>query len=424
MQDIINICAKLKKINKKAYCIWSFCISRILWVYHDSDIDLATDALPEEIEKVLNVVWNIWRKYWTLIVKEWNTKIEITTFRKDIWSINQRRPVNVTFTDDIKEDAGRRDFTINAIYYDPLEGIYIDPFWWIPDLSNKIIRFVWDINKRLDEDVLRLLRFVRFKSKFNLKYADNNYSKIIKSRTTELKNISVERIKSELDKILVWKYNIKWLKYLKSIWFFKHFMPEVEKLIEAPWWPKHHLEWNVWIHTLLVIKELNKETEIDDIDLYWASLLHDIGKFNTVSFDDKWNVHYYNHDKIWAKMFVNIAKRLKFSKESTDKIFFLIDNHIKIWDLFEMKKYKAYRFIMKKYFQELLILCKCDSLGKNPRNQNFYKKAERFFHEWSKKLQQLDLITWNEIMIKYPKLKWNDIGKKIEEENNKILNNL
>ncbi len=424
MNNIISIAKKLKSINKSAYVIWSYCVSRILWIKHYWDTDLATDALPEEMEKVLNVVWNVWKKYWTLIIKEWWEPFEITTFRKDIWSINQRKPVNVAFTHSLEEDAARRDFTVNCIYLDPLCDKYIDPFWWIKDLENNIIRFVWDINERLNEDVLRLLRYVRLKSKLWLKEADANYNKIIKNRVEELENISVERIKEELDKILLSKLNIDWLKYLKEIWFFARFIPDIDNLSKTIGWPKHHLEWNVWIHSLMLIEELNK-LDSNDLDMYWACLLHDIWKFQTIDHDKDWNVHYYNHDKLWAQMFKkNIARKFRFSKKSTDKIFWLIDNHIRIIHILEMKKYKAYRFILNKHFKDLITLCRCDSLWKIPREWKRVDDIEKFYTESMKKLSKVKLLTWDDILKKWPNLKWNEIGKRLEEGNSKVFNSM
>ena len=422
MNNIISVATKIKSINKSAYVIWSYCVSKLLWIKHYWDTDLATDALPEEIEKVLKVIWTVWKKYWTLIVSEWWEIFEITTFRKDIWSINQRKPVNVEFTLDLNEDASRRDFTVNAIYLDPLSGKFIDPFWWIKDLKNKTIRFVWDIEKRLNEDVLRLLRFVRLKSKLWLKEADKNYKDIITKRVNELENISVERIKDELDKILLSKLNIEWLKYLKDIWFFALFIPEIENLSKTKWGPSHHLEWDVWIHSLMLIEELNILT-CDDVDMYWACLLHDIWKYQTIDYDSDWNVHYYNHDKLWAQMFKkNIAGKFRFSNKSAGKIFWLIDNHIRIIHILKMKKYKACRFMLSEYFPDLITLCRCDSLWKLPREWKRVDDIKYFYDKSMEELSKIKLLTWDDILKKWPDLKWNEIWKRIEEENNKIFN--
>lgn len=424
MNNIKSIANKIKSIGHNAYVVWSYCVSKVMWIDHYWDTDFATDALPEQVEKVLNVVWRIWKKYWTLIVKEGEKTFEITTFREDIWSINQRRPSNVVFTKDLKQDASRRDFTINALYYDPIENKFIDLFWWINDIKNGIIRFVWDINKRLDEDMLRLLRFVRLRSRLWFKEADENYTKIFKNRILELKNISSERVKEECDKILLTKLNVEWLIYLKEIWFFLHFIPELEVLSKIPWWPRHHLEWDVWTHTLMVIKELNK-LNCSDVDIYWACLLHDIWKALTYSFDEEKNIHYIDHDKIWAGLFSkNISRSLKFSNKSSKKIKWLIDNHIRFIHLTEMKKVKAYEFMLHEFFDDLIILGTSDSIWKTPSEPWRIQNIKEFYLSSMNKFKKIKLLTWDDILKKYPNLQWSEIWKKLKEENNKILASL
>ena len=290
MNELISIARKIKQINKTCYVVWWYCRDRVLWIKKSTDIDLCTDASPEEIKSVLNIISEVWSKYWTFIVKEWDMVFEITTFRKDIGSVNYRKPAKIEFTDSLKEDSSRRDFTMNAIYYDILENKLIDPVWWIKDLKNWIISFVWNIEDRLEEDILRILRYIRFKNILWLKSKNSNYLKIIKSKVELLNNISVERIKQEFDKILISKWNINALKDLKSTWFLNLFLKDVDNLESTPGWAKWHLEWNVWIHTLMCIDILNKKDlfslkykKEDIIDLYWSVLTHDIWKNNTLA---------------------------------------------------------------------------------------------------------------------------------------------
>lgn len=424
MKNLENIARKLDKIWKKVYIVWSFNVHKILNKNFWSDFDLTTPATPDEIRSVLRVVWEIWSKYGTLIVKEWWQSFEITTFRKDIWSINRRKPANVEFCVDLEEDAKRRDFTFNAIYYDILEDKYIDPVWWINDLKNWVIRFVWDIEKRLDEDILRALRYVRLKNKYSLKPAEKIYSQILKNRMNELQNISKERIKQELDKMIIDKSNIGALKDLKNLRFFRSFIPQVDNLSLTPGWKLMHLEWNAWIHTLLSIKALNK-MKIKDVDIYWTTLFHDIGKYSTYSFDNFWNVHYFSHELEWANIFHNIiSKNLYFSKKSSKKILYLIKNHIRIWNIEQMNKIKAYKFMMNEYFESLIILYNVDNIWKNPPDNDCGSRLQKLFDKFKINFEKTKFIDGNDILKMYPNLKWPMIWAKLRQENDKILKDL
>ena len=424
MKNIESIAHKLATIWHKVYVVGSYNVYTILGRDTTSDIDLTTPAKPEEMRKVLNVVGEIGAKYGTLIVKEWWEIYEITTFRRDIGSLNQRRPEEVIYTDSMVEDAGRRDFTCNAIYYEPLKKEYVDPVWWLNDLRNWIIRFVWDANKRLDEDILRLLRYIRLKNKYWFNSIDNSYEVLLSERVTELASISWERIKQELDKILLDNTNTKALEDLKKYWFFREFFPSIDMLALTPWGKVIHQEGNVWVHTLLVIEQLNY-LNCQDIDIYWTALLHDIGKYPTHSYDEQGNIHYYKHAEIWAEMFSDsIVTELPFSNKSQWKIKWLIKNHIRIASIEDMRKLKQYEFMMHSYFSDLIILYTADNLGKIPTDKNSYVRLNNLYSAFQERLKTITFLTWNDIMRMYPNLEWREIWMRLKLENNRILENI
>lgn len=200
-------------------------------------MDITTDASPDEIARVLEIHGRIGGKYGTFIVREGEYVGEITSFRRDIGSVNARRPARVEFTSRLEEDALRRDFTFNAIYYDVLSGDFVDPTGGREDLKKKTIRFVGSIENRLQEDMLRMLRYVRLKNKYHLQPADGRYEEIIRERMGELGNIARERVKHELDRMLYDHYdhsNAHALRDLKELGFFRTFFPEIDRLSEAP----------------------------------------------------------------------------------------------------------------------------------------------------------------------------------------------
>lgn len=256
---------------------------------------------------------------------------ELTTFRRDIGSINHRKPAEVVFTKSLEEDAQRRDFTCNAIYYDILGETFIDPTGGMQDIENKAIRFVGNANARLQEDVLRLLRYVRIKHTFSFRDALKDTFEILKKHIQTLEELSVERVQQEFEKILCLENNTLALQELKDLGFFASFLPEVERLEQTPGGAPRHLEGNVWTHTLMTIQEMNNIAEKKEkVDLVWSMLLHDVGKADCLSFDENGRVHYYGHEQVSAKHFTNITHRWKFSNDSKKKIHFLIDNHLRV----------------------------------------------------------------------------------------------
>lgn len=422
-----ELASNFHKNNKNLYIVGGFCRDKILSIHQsETDIDFATDALPDEVKNITKCIWHIWKKYGTqLLAYEWKT-YEITTFRSDIWILDNRKPVEVQFTTDINLDAQRRDFTCNAIYYDIHKDEYIDPVWWIDDLKNRVIRFVWNPEERIKEDALRILRFIRFKNKYSLSPAQNYYFKIIKTHIWLLKNISKERIKDEIDKILLWKNNVQALKDLKEIWFFTIYLEELNKQSETPG-NSHHLEWDVWKHTLMTIEYLNnmdlsKYSKQEKIDFYWTMLLHDITKPICYSQDSKWEWHYYWHEKSGAEYVKQvIAKQLPFSKNSIEKITWIIENHLRIFKVFEMKKLKSRTLMMHKYWKYLMIVAEADHMGRIPANYDLIKKLHKYYQDFLNVLSKKQFKTWKDIIKDFPHLKSAAIWNKLKEINNQIL---
>lgn len=426
MLNIKNIAQKFQENNKNLYIVGGFCREKVLNIKNsETDIDFTTDALPEKVQKITKCIWHIWKKYGTqLLLYKWKT-YEITTFRSDIGVLDNRKPVEIQFTTDINLDSKRRDFTCNAIYFDPLSEKYIDPQSWIPDLKNKIIRFVGNPEKRIKEDALRILRFIRFKNKYSLSPAENNYFEIIKNNIWLLKNISPERIKDELDKILLWINNIQALKDLKKIWFFTVYLEELDKQSKTPW-NAYHLEWDVWTHTLMTIEYLNSmklsKNKTEKLDLYWTMLLHDYTKPICYSQDEKWEWHYYWHEKSGAELFKShVSKQLPFSKKSIEKISWIIENHLRIFKVFEMKTLKSRTLMIHKYWPDLMIIWEADHMWRLPANYNLIEKLHQFYNNFLKKLQNKIFYTGQDIMKEFPHLEWAAIWNKLKEVNNKIL---
>lgn len=425
-QNIISLAQKFHENNKNLYIVGGFCREKFLgWDGKNTDIDCATDCLPDELEKFANCLWHIGKKYGTQIVKQNNQTFEITTFRSDIWKLDNRKPVAVKFTEELELDAKRRDFTCNAIYYDILEEKYIDPENGIWDIENKKIRFIWSPQERIQEDALRILRAIRFKNQYNFDFADKNYYGILEKNIHLLKNISRERIKDELDKIFLNPHNTQAWRDLKTIWFLQLFFPEMEKQSQTPG-NSHHLEWDVWTHTLMTIEYFNSMdislSNQQKLDYYWCLFFHDVTKPMCYWEDQKWEWHYYWHEKSWAEYFkTNICKILPFSTKSQQKIAWIIENHLRVFKVFEMKKLKARTLMMHKYWPDLMIIAQADHMWRIPANFDLIEKLEDFYNNFLEILQTKKFYTGKDILEKYPHLQKKAIWEKLQQMNNEIL---
>lgn len=428
-KNLSSLAKIFQKNNKHLYIVGGFCREKILGIDDSqTDIDLSTDALPNEVENFTQCIWHIGKKYGTLLISHnWET-YETTSFRSDIWILDNRKPVDVKFTTDIHLDAKRRDFTCNAVYFDILKNNFIDPEWGKKDIENNILRFVGNPEQRIQEDALRILRFIRFKNKYNFIPAEKNYFPILSKNISLLKNISKERIKQELDKILIGPNNTQALKDLKEIGFFQIFLQEIDKQSDTPG-NSHHLEWDVWTHTLMTIEHLNtmnleKYSTQEKIDFYWTLLLHDITKPMCYHQDEKWEWHYYGHERSWAEYVKSVvSKQLPFSKKSLEKIIWIIENHLRIFKVFEMKTLKSRTLMMHKYWKDLMIVAEADHMGRIPASFQLIEKLHNFYAEFLEILSHKNFKTWQDIMQEYPQLQWAAIGQKLQEINNNILTN-
>lgn len=304
---------------------------------NNSDIDIATNAHPNQVKQAFNnkewTVYNLGIKFGTIgiINKNSNHIIEITTYRKESNYINGRHPSALTFKTDIYHDLSRRDFTCNAIAFNPKYGI-LDPYNGIDDIHKKIIKTVNDPKQRFKEDYLRILRALRFSSQLNFNIEDATKHYICKYKDKILK-ISNERIREEMNKLLCGINAKSVLINYKDIIF--EIIPELRPLDGYDQKTKYH-SYDIYTHTVITVNKINlekyktnKENNFITAKIIgkWAALLHDIGKPNCATFDKNGQGHYYNHPKESTYIAENILKRLKFSNKIRNCILLLIRWH-------------------------------------------------------------------------------------------------
>ncbi len=369
------------------------------------DYDIVTSAKPEEIEDILEHTIPIGKKFGVILAVKNGHNFEVATFRSDAAYTDGRRPDAVFFTDP-KEDAMRRDFTINGMFYDPVAKKVLDFVGGQEDLKKKILRFIGDPHERIVEDNLRLLRAIRFKNELELDYAPGTFE-AIENNAGLIQNVSAERIQEELTKILTGKNPGQAFREMSETDVLKIILPELEALKGVRQPEKYHKEGDVFEHTLESIDAL---PENPSKELAWAVLLHDIGKPETFSVDDR--IRFNGHAEKGAEMTGEIAKRLNFSNEMTVNVKWLVTHHMMFGGFDKMKKTRQAHWIHQPLFGELLELLRADILGTKPKDLSMYNELKGLMDKKELLLPKPEtLLTGKEIMDEFGISQGPEIGK-------------
>lgn len=297
-----------------------------------ADLDLATDAPPDEtrrrVEGLADSVWLVGEKFGTIGLLKDGVKAEITTFRADTYDGISRRP-EVTFGESIHDDLSRRDFTINAMAQDVHSGELLDPFGGQDDLAQRLVRFVGDAETRIREDPLRMLRAVRFcaqlgpsaplRAGFEL---DPVGTAAIGAGAGELRRVSKERIRDELDAIMLSPAPDEGLRLAMELDLAEHSLPELSRL-HLPQPARHHMK-DVLDHTLDAVRLAPPDKVVR-----YAALLHDIAKPETFSADES-GVHFYRHEQIGADQAREILTRLRQPVPFIQQVDKLVRYHLRV----------------------------------------------------------------------------------------------
>ncbi len=322
-----------------------------------SDYDIATNAKPHEVKALFARTIDTGLKHGTVTVIENKVGFEVTTFRTEGIYKDMRHPESVSYTDDIKTDLKRRDFTVNAMAYSLKNG-FLDCFGGLEDIKNKVIRCVGNSELRFKEDALRMLRAVRFAACLDFEL-DAEAESAIKKCAVLIKNVSGERILSELNKILL-SDNPEKLRLLYTTGLMRYIMPELCACFLTEQNNKYHI-YNVGDHIIATIENSPK-----DLILRWAALMHDIGKPNCQSRDSNGIYHFYGHHRESMRIANDILHRLRMDKDSIHDILVLTENHDVHFDSSPMAVKRMLARTGETLFFKLLKLQTADNLAKNP----------------------------------------------------------
>lgn len=356
-QDVNKLIEVLNAHGYEAYAVGG-CVRDSLLGRIPEDWDIATDAKPEEIKELFAKTIDTGIKHGTVTVLFNQMHYEITTYRIDGEYADNRHPQWVQYTDSLKSDLSRRDFTVNAMAYHPSEGL-IDPFLGLQALENRIIKAVGNPDARFQEDALRMLRAIRFSAQLNFEIEALTLSSI-KSNNALITHISQERVRDELNKILLSDNPMNWT-LLRDTGILQHILPEFDACFETVQSHPYHI-YNVAFHTLNAVNYIEK-----DRVLRWAMLLHDIGKPLVKTTDKHYIDHFYNHQTQSVILAQNVLTRLRFDSRSLEKICRLIKHHdLQIKPELKAVK-KAVINVGEDIFLDLLKVMEADKKAQNPQ---------------------------------------------------------
>jgi len=291
-----------------------------------------------------------------VIVLEDPYQFEVATFRSDGQYLDGRHPVEVHFSSE-EEDARRRDFTINGMFYDPITRKIVDYVGGQTDIKAGLIRCIGNPRERFSEDKLRLMRAVRFAAQFDYKIEPKTYQALL-DLADQIAIVSAERIRDELSKMLIGPRPAQGLRMLHQTGLLKVILPEVAAMEGVQQPPEFHPEGDVWVHTLLMLERM---APASSFDFALSVLLHDVGKPPTFSIKER--IRFDNHCQVGAKMSEEICTRLKLSRKQTEKVVELVREHLRFKDVRLMRESKLKRFLRGEYFSNHLELHRLDCLA-------------------------------------------------------------
>jgi poly(A) polymerase len=377
-----KIVARLQRAGFAAFWVGG-CVRDFLLGREPQDFDIATDAKPEQVEKLFKKTIPVGRKFGVMAVVEDKHQFQVATFRAEADYQDGRRPEKIVFAN-AEADAQRRDFTVNGLFYDPLTKKIHDWVGGEKDLRAKTIRTIGKPEERFGEDHLRLLRAVRFAAQLDFETEPKTFA-AVKKLAPKIKLISAERIRDELLKLFLPPHAARGLVLLRESGLLEHILPELAATIDCEQSPDFHPEGTVFEHIKLRLEKLPPDS--NEL-LPWAVLLHDIAKPLTAEKDLKTGaIHFYGHEKIGAEMARAILNRLRFPKKQIDEIVACVLHHMQFKDVKQMRKSTLRRLLLRETFPLELELHKLDCLGSHGDLELY-----DFLLEQAKELKKLPTI--------------------------------
>ncbi len=343
------------------------------------DYDIATSALPNQIQALFEKTVPIGAQFGVILVVEQGNPFQVATFRTDGRYTDRRRPEEVSFGTP-EDDALRRDFTVNGLFEDPLQGEILDYVGGRADLNSRIIRCIGNAADRFEEDRLRILRAIRFATILDFQIHPNTWQALA-VRASTLGEISAERIREELNRLFLSPRRTRGFDLLDQSGILQYLLPELEALKGCEQPVEFHPEGDVFVHTRLMLSLLPSEVSLP---LVLATLFHDIGKPGTARTDETGRIRFNAHEKLSAEITLRIMKRLRYSNAEIEATEALVLNHMAFKDVQKMRRSTLKRFLARPTFEDELRLHRVDCLGSHGLLDNYeflIAKREEFSKE-------------------------------------------
>jgi poly(A) polymerase len=353
-----GIVLRLQQAGFSAFWVGG-CVRDFLLGREPQDYDIATDARPEQIEKLFKRTIAVGRKFGVMVVVEGEHQFQVATFRAEADYQDGRHPEQVTFSN-AQADAQRRDFTVNGLFYDPIAEKLHDWVGGEKDLRAKIIRTIGAPEERFTEDHLRLLRALRFAAQPGFEIEPQTFA-AVKKLAPKIELVSAERVRDELIKLFSPPHAARGLVLLLESRLLPGVLPELIATILCRQSPDYHPEGTVFEHIRLMLEKLPPGASPS---LPWTVILHDIAKPATAERDAATGaIHFYGHEKVGAAMAERILTRLRFPKKQIEEIVACVLNHMQFKDVKQMRKATLRRLLLRETFPLELELHRLDCLG-------------------------------------------------------------
>jgi poly(A) polymerase len=352
------------------------CVRDMLMGRTPKDYDVTTSATPEQVLSLFPDAPTVGAQFGVVIVPHEAGNVEVATFRNDGIYADGRHPTDVRYAQTAQEDVQRRDFTINGLLYDPLSDQVLDYVGGQADIRSHRVRTIGDPYARLTEDRLRMLRAVRFTSRFGFKLEPTVLA-AIRELAPQIESVSAERKRDEIVKILTDGPARAGFELLDDSGLLAEVLPEIKRMQGVQQPPEFHPEGDVWIHTLMMLEGLRQPTAT----LALGVLLHDVGKPPTFAIRER--IRFDGHVEVGAKMAEEICGRFRISTRETERIVELVRHHLRFKDFPQMKRSTRLRFLRMEGFEEHLELHRLDCLSSH-RDLTNYDMARRMLEETPK----------------------------------------
>jgi poly(A) polymerase len=392
------------------------CVRDLLLGREPKDYDVATDATPQQVMGIFPETYGVGVQFGVVLVpapvRAQDTDeadgasggnlskrhaVEVATFRSDMGYSDGRHPDEVRFSRDPREDVARRDFTINGMLLDPLSGQrpgeVLDFVGGRKDLEAGIIRAIGDPERRFAEDKLRMLRAVRFASRFEYAIEPATFA-AMRKLADQIQVVSRERVRDELTRMLTEGHGRRAFLLLDESGLLQQVLPEISDMKGVAQPPEFHPEGDVFAHTLLLLENLPQPCPLT---LAWGALLHDVGKPATFRVAPD-RIRFDNHVEVGVKMAEEICRRLRFSNDEAEQILALVDNHMRFGHVSRMKESTLKKFLRLPKFDEHLALHRADSLASH-RNLSTYEFIQQKRAEIpEEKMRPTPLVTGDDLI--------------------------